>query len=229
MPLLNGRKEGRTIIVPVLILLYFLSPSWGMTYPQVPAPDDLSQTESVFLPGTLLLEIGGGWYKIADARFEEIFSKGSGIITLAVHPLLKSWGLHSLGVAAGIKRFTQDGESTVTQQDIRLTLVSLFLGTEYTLNLEPFSAGIEMGADFGFYKERSPLMTTQGSTAGYHIQGNLMVRMPLLPSLKIKLYVRHSKLPAQEAIRVNLGGLEYGVGLLLNLNFSKTPLKEKTG
>jgi hypothetical protein len=212
----QGTKRAQFLFLG-LILGGFVCPSSGQTRAPKPIPDDVQETESGFFSWRLLLELDWGWHSVSDSRYKEVYSEGNRMLTFAVHPLWINEGRHSFGPAAGIKNFSKKGTSTVTQEEARLTLLSLFLGVEYTVDLKPFYPGIEMGVDHCFYRERSPLMNTRGSTTGYHVQGQLMLQIPGSTFLKLKLFIRHSKLPTKEITKVNLGGLEYGAGILIEL------------
>ena len=216
----QGTRSG-FFLISFFVLLGLLCPAPEVIGgQQQPNSDDAQADAGRLSPGHLLLELGWGWHTVSDSRYQEVYSKGNGMIFFAVHPFFKSLGRHSFGFSAGIKSFSKTGESTVTREETQLTLIPIYLGGEYTLNLEPFFPGIEIGVDHCLYREQSSLMITKGSTTGYHIQGNLVFQPPGLTFLRMKLYIRHSGLPADEAVEVNLGGLEYGAALLIKLNFS---------
>lgn len=218
-------KRGRRSHFPLLsffILLGLLDPISILAGEPEPISQIIQEEEPRLSPGHLLLECGWGWRTITDSRYSEVYFKGNSMVTFAVHPFFRSLGRHSFGFSAGIKSFSKEGKSTVTGQDARLILTPVYLGGEYMLCLEPFFPGIEMGVDHCLYREQSTLMTTKGSTTGYHVQGYLMFQPLGLTFLRLKLYIRHSKLPAHESVEVNLGGLEYGAALLIKLNFPGT-------
>jgi hypothetical protein len=177
-----------------------------------------SQSEKLDIVESTLIDLSLGRYKLVDARYKEVYGKGNEIYTLAVYQFFKTHHRHNFGLSAGIKHFVKKGHSTVTHEEAQLTLLPLFIGASYTLNLKSILPWIEMGADYCLYKEASAIKTTRGSTTGYHVQGGLMIPLPKIKNLKLKLYIRHSKLLAKENITVNLGGLEYGVGLILGLD-----------
>jgi hypothetical protein len=223
IPLFKRGAHGGHLHIAFYILfgLLFL-PSFLSSEPKSQTDKTLKDLNFFSLPGHLLLEWSWGWHTVSDSRYREVYSVGKGMATFAVHPFFKSVGRHSFGFAAGIKSFSKEGESTVTQEDTRLTLIPIYLAGEYMLNLPPFYPGIEMGVDHCFYTEESLLMKTKGSTTGYHVQGNLIFQPPGSAFLRVKIFIRHSRLPARETFRVNLGGPEYGAGLLIKFNFARS-------
>lgn len=216
----RGTRSGFPLILFFILIGLLCPASTAISGQQQSIANDAQTDVARLSPGHLLLELGWGWYTVSDSRYQEVYSKGNGMVFLAVHPFFRSVGRHSFGFSAGIKSFSKKGQSTVTLEETRLTLIPIYLGGEYMLNLEPFFPGIEMGVDHCLYREQSSLMTTKGSTTGYHVQGNLVFQPPGLTFLRLKLYIRHSRLPADESVEVNLGGLEYGAALLFKLNFS---------
>lgn len=218
-------KRGVRSRLPILFFFiltgFLLPPSFLIGGQKSRAGDPSKDQERILSPGHLLLDWSWGWNTVADSRYREVYSGGNGIVTFAVHPIIKRTGRHSFGLSAGIKMFSKEGESTLSKQNTTLILTPVYLGGEYMLSLPPFYPGLEMGIDHCFYEEKSPLMTTKGSTTGYHVQGNVVFQLPGLAFLMVKMYIRHSRLPARESFRVNLGGLEYGAGLLIKLDFTR--------
>lgn len=217
---LQARGGHLYIAFYILLGLLFL-PSFLSGEPKSQADKILKDRNFISLPAHLLLEGSWGWQTVSDARYKEVYSGGSGMVTFAYHAFFKSFGRHSFGLAAGIKSFSKEGESTVTQEDTRLILTPIYLAGEYMLNLPPFYPGVEMGVDHCFYKEESFLKKTIGSTTGYHVQGHLVFQPLGSDFLRVKIFIRHSRLPARENFRVNLGGPEFGAGLLIKFNFAR--------
>ena len=77
----------------------------------------------------------------------------------------------------------------------------------------------EVGWDYFPYREESPVYTTSGSALGFHLQAGVFIPLKVLKSLKVKLYLRYSRVKTEENdLEVNLGGIEYGMGLVYGLN-----------
>lgn len=166
------------------------------------------------------IELGYGKYNVSDPRYKDVYEAGREIYTLEILQLLRTQNHHHLGLAAGVKHFTKKGKSTITQEGTRLTLIPISLSGRYLLKIKAFIPWVEMGMDYYHYKESAPIKITEGWAWGYHIGGGCYLEIPRVKFIKIKIYVRHTKAMAEvEAIKVNLGGFEYGLGIAFGLNF----------
>jgi hypothetical protein len=94
-------------------------------------------------------------------------------------------------------------------------MVPISLGARYIFPLGFFNPYVGAGPDFYFYHEDSPIGTTLNYANGFHVTGGTYIRpnkgLPLMISLKVKYTWAKAE---REGIRVQLGGLEYGAGLV---------------
>lgn len=173
--------------------------------------------ERAILENTFI-ELGYGRYDVSDTRYKEVYQRGDKIYTLEIHHLLQAQNLHHFGISIALKRFVKKGQSTVTQEKTQLFLMPIVLGFKYLFKAGNFIPWIEIGMDLYKYKESSNIKTTSSSTFGYHIQGGLYFQIPKIEFIKLKIYAKHTKATTKENnIEVNLGGLEYGLGLAFSL------------
>lgn len=166
-----------------------------------------------------IVELAYGRHELSDPRYKKVYQAGREIYSLEAYQGLYSDIYHNFGFTVGIRRFVKKGQATLTLESTQLLLVPGGLGFRYVLNLNHFVPWIEVGADYVYYRETSDLRSTSGSTLGYHLQAGFYLEIPGLELLKLKIYARHSRASAEEnGISVNLGGLEYGIGLALGIN-----------
>lgn len=166
------------------------------------------------------LELSYGHYQVSDSRYQDVYSEGGGILSLEILRFVRNHHPHYIGVAGGIRRFSNTGYSTLTQEETRLKLFPLALGVRYFLKAKYLTPWVEIGMDYFMYDEKSDIHDTNGSTWGYHIQGGIYVPFPGVPSLMLKFHARHTKATANEnGLNINLGGPEFSLGLAFGFNF----------
>ena len=82
-------------------------------------------------------------------------------------------------------------------------------------SISDFTPYLGAGVDIFLYKEESHISSISGLTTGFHMEGGVYYRPPLFEFIKIRAVLRVSRAVAKENnIKVNLGGLELGLGLL---------------
>jgi len=82
---------------------------------------------------------------------------------------------------------------------------------------------VGIGGDIVSYQENSDFHSTSGSTWGYHLEGGVFIKVPRLKFLMLNLYLKITKAIAQEeTIEVDLGGLEFGLGLTFGFDLWKS-------
>jgi len=167
-----------------------------------------------------MIELAYGRYKISDPRYKEVYKKGKEIYTLEVLQFLQALNKHHLGLSFGVKHFTKKGKTSLTQESTQLTLIPVSLGARYLLKIKQFLPWLEIGMDYYNYKESAAIKSIEGWAFGYHVAGGCYFEIPKVKFIKLKFYVKHTKAMAKEdEIQVNLGGLEYSVGLAFGFNF----------
>jgi hypothetical protein len=161
-----------------------------------------------------------GTYRSPDDRFKEVYGTQTDVqfgINLSRTLLYLKGFQFDLSFEARL--FSKTGKSTLSGDEATFRMIPLTLGgrllyqTKYVI---PFLGG---GMDWFNYKEESILASTSGSASGYHIQGGVFIVIPNLDFLRVKLYYKFTKVTATEnEIDVQLGGPEYGIGLIFGFN-----------
>jgi hypothetical protein len=195
------------ISFPLLICLLLETPLWPA---QSNKKDNLEKTSIGF---------GYGTYQVSDPRYKEVYDGGEGIYTLEILQLFHAQNPHHFGLSLGYKHFSTEGKTTITQEKTKLSLVPIALGLRYLIKISSFLPWIELGTDYYHYKEGAALRSTQGSAFGYHIAGGFYLEIPRVNFVKLLIYVKHTKcIATEDEIKVNLGGLEWGVGLVFGFD-----------
>jgi hypothetical protein len=203
------KKKNRFFMYSIIFFLLAYSLSF-------PNSDEISH--SVLLEKNHI-EFGYGHYDIGDIRYKKIYSQGGKVFSLELSRLVLTNKHHHVGISVGVRYFTKKGRATFTGESSSLTINPLTLGLRYFLSLNSFIPWFEIGMDHYSYKEKSEIHITNGSVFGYHLQGGLYIRIPCTKNLKVKISVKHTKaLTEENNIKINLGGLEYSLGLAFGLN-----------
>jgi len=163
-----------------------------------------------------------GFYFMQDEVFQEIYGKSAlffgGEYTLRF-PVTKQ---HGLDVAVGFRQLKKSGETSYTKEATQLRLTNLSLALRYSLDYGHFTFFLGPGFDYVTYKETYtetfPINSVEGDDTGFHIAGGGYCNF--LPSISIKAYFRYCAVATEpEGFRVNLGGTEWGLGLVYRFEF----------
>ncbi len=182
------------------------------------------QSSSAALEYTMLNEktlvgVFAGAYNIADDRFKQIYEGQAYVFGFGLSQRIHAFHRHFIFISLDFKFYTKKGKSTVTKEDAKLILKPISLGGVYMFLTKPVIPFAEIGGDYYPYQEESPLYTTSGSALGFHVQTGVLIPLKVIESLKVKLYLRYSRVKTEENdLEVNLGGIEYGLGLVYGLN-----------
>lgn len=164
-----------------------------------------------------------GFYFMQDEVFTEIYGNASfffgGQYSLPIPPIQNFRGLN---VWLGFAALNDSGKTTFFEEDITLSIMHISLALRYSFNLNKFSPFIGAGMDYIIYKEEYPedfpVTSTEGSDTGFHIQGGTLFH--ITPYLAAKAFFKYNIAETfEEDIRVNLGGIQWGVGVLYRFNF----------
>jgi len=177
--------------------------------------EDTSQKEQrIVRPKNTMAGLTIGRVHIASDRYKEIFANPSTATGIEASYLFSSKS-HHLGLTFEVRRLSQAGHSTVTNQNTFFFLTPLTLTGKYMISLSDFTPYLGAGIDLFFYKEESHLSLVSGSTPGFHMEGGIYYNPPLFGFIKIRAALRISRAIAKESdIKINLGGLEFGLGIL---------------
>ncbi|MBD3414127.1 MAG: hypothetical protein GF421_06835 [Candidatus Aminicenantes bacterium] len=158
----------------------------------------------------------------ASERFKEVYGNigvMTGIEISHFFPLIQN---SSLGISLEIRGMAKAGQSTISRQNTLLSMNPITVTGRYILKkgvLRPF---LGTGLDIFLYKEQSSLGDHSGAAGGFHLEGGVYCHPPLFDMISIKAGVRWTRAVAQEdSIKVNLGGLEFGLGILLCFEIKK--------
>jgi hypothetical protein len=183
--------------------IFFLFSFLALSVLAFPAPDRPIRQGS--------LEVLFGSYDMNEPRFEAVYPTGGLMSGLA----LSSAVVSEVNLYLEIKYYSRQGELTFSKEKTDFYMVPISLGLRYIFPLGLFNPYAGAGIDFYFYYEDNPIGTTLNFANGYHMTGGTYVRfsktVPLMASLKFKYTWARAE---QEGIRIQLGGLEYGAGLV---------------
>ncbi|MFO7979511.1 MAG: hypothetical protein R6V00_01605 [Candidatus Aminicenantes bacterium] len=201
------------IMLTSFLILVIGGPSFAQS------DEDISQKDGNSVsPKNTMAGITMGSFSIASDRFKEIFMNPSTVTGIEASYLfpIKS---HFLGLTLEVRGLSQAGHSTVTNRNIYFSLTPLTLTGKYMALLSDFTPYFGAGIDLFFYKEESHISLISGITPGLHIEGGVYYKPPLFEFIKIRAVLRISRAFANENdIKVNLGGLEFGLGILYCFN-----------
>ncbi len=182
------------LLLPLLLVLA------GLSYSSTDRPIRQGSVEALF-----------GNYNMNEPRFDAVYPGGGLMSGLALSAAIVS----DVNFYLEIKYYFRQGKLTFTKEKTNLTLLPVSLGLRYIFPLGIFNPYFGAGADFYFYYEENPIGTTLNYANGYHFTGGTYVRftksVPVMVNLKVKYTWARAE---QEGIRVQLGGLEYGAGLV---------------
>ena len=165
--------------------------------------------------------LSGGFYFLQSSDFQDAYGK-SGPIIRGEFSYILPVKIESFDVWAAFGYFSKSGKLTITEEDIKLNFTTLSLAFRYLRNFSRFTPFAGLGIDYIFYKEKYPsdfpIESTSGSDLGFHLQAGTY--FDIIPSLSAHAMIRYilSK-TTQNEIEVNLGGVEYSIGLSYRFDF----------
>ena len=199
-----------------------------------PAPEKI--TEPVKLAPPALIEetteqerkmrrlsagLSWGYYFLRDIDFQDAYGNGGSFFRGEVAFLLP-FNINSLDIWASAGYFQKSGQTTVTEEEIKLTFTSLSLAVRYLRNISRFTPFVGTGIDYMFFKETYPtdfpIASTSGSDLGFHFQAGSYIDILSFLSAKIQIRYILAKTMANE-VEADLGGVEYSIGLVYRFNF----------
>ena len=138
------------------------------------------------------------------------FFKGEYSVTLPVK-------VESFDIWTGFTLFKMAGKTSITQEDLTLKITNLSVALRYLRTFSKFTPFVGAGIDYIVYKEILPedyiIGSVGGSDLGFHLQGGTY--FDALPYLSLKIHIKYLWSNADvDGLEVNLGGMEYGAGLI---------------
>ncbi len=190
-------------------------PAKTETAPEYYREEDTNSKEKIMAVG-----FSSGFQTLQDAAFTDAYGEG-GVFFKGEYSFYLPLRTKSLDIWTGFTFFEKNGKTSVTQEDLTLKMTNLSLALRYLHTFSKFRPFIGAGIDYVVYKEYLPedyiIDSVGGSELGYHIQGGTY--FDPLPYLSLKIHIKYLWCTATENDEeVNLGGVEYGGGLVFRFN-----------
>jgi hypothetical protein len=187
-----------------------------------PAETGTAETREGFANTMIGAQMGS--YQIPSSEFKEIYGPDAAQtfgFSLS-RTLIQSGGL-SLDVEGGIRFFSKDGASTLSQEVATFKMTPISLAGRLNYQWKYFQVFVGYGLDWYSYTETSAIANTTGNANGNHFTAGIYLIPPLLDGLlRLKVYYKFTKVTALEnGVSIDLGGNEYGVGLSFGFNILK--------
>jgi hypothetical protein len=169
----------------------------------------------------MALGFSAGYLTLQDDAFAETYGDG-GIFFKGEYSLILPVKVESLDIWTGFTFFQMTGKTSITQEDITLKITNLSLAFRYLHTFSKFTPFAGVGIDYIVFKEILPedyvIGSVGGSDLGFHVQGGTYINA--LPFLSFKVHIKYLWSTADvDGLEVNLGGVEYGAGLVFRFNF----------
>lgn len=162
-----------------------------------------------------------GFYFTQDETFKEVYGNSSFFFGGEYSFLLPVKSLKSIDAWISFKTMQDTGLTSYTEEELTLRINHFSVSFRYLVNLNKFSLFIGPGIDYIVYKEKYsetfPIESIGGSDLGFHIQGGSYFHFTPFVAAKIFLKYNISK-TIEEDVEVNLGGIEWGIGLVYQFN-----------
>jgi hypothetical protein len=156
------------------------------------------------------IEFTIGSYNMNEPRFEAAYPSGGPIGGLTLSSALAA----NFNVYLDVKYYSRRGKLTFSQEKTSFYMVPIDLGLRYILTLGPLLPYFGGGFDFYLYYEDNAIGTVLNSTTGAHVMGGAYLRFGQTVPVMINARVQYTWAKAeQDANQVQLGGLEYCLGL----------------
>ncbi len=164
-----------------------------------------------------------GYIALQDEVFQEVYGNG-GVNYKAELSFILPFSTRYLDVWTSVSQFQADGKSTYYEEDTKLKITTFSLAVRYLIKSNKLTPFFGIGMDYYSYEETLPegfiVPSVGGSDLGFHVQGGVYYRFT--PGLFIKLLVKYNTAKTTENnIDVNLGGMEYALGLIFRFNLER--------
>jgi len=213
---------------PPNLLLSFLpliSPPVTPSRPQVKTTKKPPRPEKVIFPpfGNTLISLNYGSYAISSEVFGQVYGQRVSKWGGSLAKTIIRQDNHNFLLKLGFSRTSTSGEATITKEPTKFSMSPFSLSAQYMANYIYVIPYVGIGGDIVSYQENSDIHSTSGSTWGYHLEGGIFIKVPRLKFLMLNLYLKITKAIAQEeTIEVDLGGLEFGLGLTFGFDLWKS-------
>jgi outer membrane protein W len=162
-----------------------------------------------------------GYLTLQDDVFSETYGEG-GVFFKGEYSVVLPVKVESFDIWTGFTFFTMNGKTSITQEDLKLKITNLSVALRYLHSFSKFTPFAGAGIDYVVYEEILPedymIESVGGSDLGFHIQGGVYYHA--LPYLSLKAHIKYLWCNTDaDGLEVNLGGVEYGGGLVFRFNF----------
>jgi len=198
------------VVLTVCFILFTAAAGWAQT-----KEDDSLGDKKIDSDANTMVGFSVSNYRVASDRYKQIFGNSVTITGIEVSHIFSLNNRSLLGLSLELRGFAESGRSTETGTHTSFSMTPVTLTGKYVLAKGDFNPYLGAGADYILYKETSSMGDCSGGTVGIHLEGGVYYRPPLFEFLKIKAFLRFSRAVAKVSdIKVNLGGLEFGIGIL---------------
>ncbi len=188
-----------------------------------PPPSQTQGMESDKPSSALSINLGGGVYMPQSTSFQDIYGTTSTLYSLGLGYTLPLSRVESLGFSLEGSYISDSGNTTFTDEQVKLTLTPVMLNVFYQRSFGSFEPYAGIGASYFSYKEdlpeTFPVPEVSGSLLGYNFLIGTHVKV--MPRLSIRAYLRYHVAKKTEAdeTEINLSGNELGIGLSYFFDF----------
>ena len=158
-----------------------------------------------------------GLYFMQDEVFQEAYGKSALFLGAEIPFHLFPKSLKNMSGAFNFRYLNDKGKTSLTEEEIKLNLIYFSFTLRYTIDSNKFLPFFGLGMDYVLYKENYPetipVESMSGSTLGFHAQVGSYYRLSSFLSALVYLKYNIAK-AVEEDVKVNLGGAEWGMGLI---------------
>jgi len=163
----------------------------------------------------------GGLYFMQDEAFQDLYGKSAFFLGAEIPFFLPLKSIKNVEGLLHFRYLNDKGKTSLTEEEIKLQLIWLSFSLRYAMNFNKFRPFLGLGIDYLLYQEKYPetfpVDSMKGSTLGWHILGGSYYSFSSF--LSAKIYFKYNLAKAtEEGVKVNLGGTEWGIGLLYRFN-----------
>ena len=166
------------------------------------------------------IAMGPGFYFFQGEEFETLYGK-SAVSFRGELSFTLPFNINNIDIWIGLSYFEKAGSTSLYEEDLKLTWTTFSGALRYIRKFGIFSPFVGFGADYISYEEIYPanfiVPSVGGSNTGFHVQGGVYVH--IMDALSVKGMIRYlSNTTTSNNFEINLGGVEYSIGLVLHLN-----------
>ena len=170
----------------------------------------------------LIFRVGGGLYYPNDTNYKTLYGDFSPLGGGSLGYLIPLTDKEELIISLGAEYISDKGQTSYTKEDISIKIIPSSLDITYLRKFSRLSPFIALGLDYTYFKEtypqEFPVDSTTGSNLGFHIELGLLIKT--FDHFYVFPYYRMKSIKIKtNDISTDLGGHEFGVGLLYKLYF----------